>query len=272
MPAINTNTAGNSALRYLNLNNEVQTRYLGQLSSGLRVNRSQDDAASLAIGTKIKSDANTLATTAITASNAQAYLATGDGGLAQISNILQRLKQLTTQAQSGIVTTAGFSAINAEFQALITEINAAANGTRFAGTTVIGTGAANAVFLLGTAATDTITYTATVNTNTTFAIPTTAITTSALAATAATAIDTAIDTVNTNRASLGAVASAVSFRAAVINVSKENADATVSSLLDADVAQSQTDYTNASVLTQSAIAALQKANSVPQQLLRLLQS
>lgn len=271
MPSINTNTAANSALRYLNINNNNQTSLLSQLSSGLRVQRAQDDASSLAIGTRIKSDATTLAQTAITASNAQAYLATADGGLSQISNILARLKQLTTQAQSGIVTTAGFQAINAEYTALRTEITNTANATRFAGTSIINS-ATPITFLLGTTSADTITWTSTDNTATGLALGAASITSVATAAAQQVLVDAAIDQLNLNRAAVGAAASNVAFRASVIDVSKENAQATTASLLEADVAQAQTDYTNASVLTQSAIAALQKANTVPQQLLRLLQS
>lgn len=286
MPVINTNTAANSSLRYVNINSANQQKFLQQLSSGLRVNKASDDAAALSIGTRIKADSIALGQSAINASNAQSVLATAEGGLQQISGVLARMKAVTSAAQAGILGAAEFTNLNREYQALFLEVTAIATNTRFNGVSLLdGTGAAGtfsntggANVFLGTAAADTLTISISGTgagnnaTATGLALANTAITTAAIAATNQGLIDTAINTVAGFLASVGASSSRVGFRASQINVSKENADASVSALLEADVARAQTDYVNADVLTQSGIAALQKANAVPQALLRLLQS
>lgn len=286
MPVINTNTAANSALRYVNINSAKQTKYLQQLSSGLRVNRASDDAAALSIGTRVKADSIALGQSAINAQTAQAVLSTAEGGLNRISEVLARMKAITTAAQSGILGTSEFANLNKEYQALFLEVTAIAQQTKFNGVSLLdGAGAAGtfsnvsgANIVLGTVSTDLIAVTtsgAGAGNNATatgLALANTAITTAAIAATNQGLIDTAINTTAGFLANVGAAAARVGFRAAQVNVSKENADASVSALLEADVASAQSSYVSADVLTQSGIAALQKANAIPQALLRLLQS
>ncbi len=286
MPVINTNKAANSALRFVNINSANQTKFLQQLSSGLRVNRASDDAAGLSIGTRVKADSAALGQSAINASNVKAVLATAEGGLYRIADVLARMKEITTAAQSGILGTAEFTNLNKEYQALFLEVTAIANQTKFNGVSLLngagGAGtfsnAAGANVVLGTVSGDLINISisgTTAGNNATatgLALANTAITTAAIAATNQGLIDTAINTNAGFLASVGAAAARVGFRADQIDVSKENADASVSALLEADVAEAQSSYTSADVLTQSGIAALQKANSIPQALLRLLQS
>jgi len=272
MPAISTNVSANTTLRYVNINTARQSQFLAQLSSGSRVQKASDDAASLAIGTKIKADATVYAQTAISAANAQSVLNTADGGLAQVSDILQRLKALATQAQSGTNDSNALTNIDKEFKALLTELNSISTSVTFNGTKLLD-GSYTGSFLLGTAATDTITASiSSAVSSTGLSISSAAVTSTSAAASASTLLDTAINTVSGLRAQVGADSSRVNFRTNVINVSKENADAAASALLDADVAAVQSAYVSAEVLTEAGIAALQKANSIPQQLLQLLKS
>lgn len=286
MPSINTNTAANSALRYTNINTQNQTKYLQQLSSGKRITKASDDAASLAIGSKVTADSVALAQASRNAANVQSVLNVAEGGLSNIAKVLTRLKELLHSAQDGFHDTASFTAVDKEYQALVTEITSIANTTKFNGVTLIdGNGSANtfsnsagAVILLGATSGDTITMSISSSaagsnaTATGLALATTAVTTSAIAASNEALVETAIGTVAGFLANVGALQARVGFRAAQLDISKENADATASTLMDADVAQAQTLYTNADVLTQSGIAALQKANQIPQSILRLLQS
>jgi len=282
MPIITANIAASTALRYTNINTELQNKYLGQLSSGSRVQKSSDDAASLAIGSKLKSDAASLSQASINASNATGLLNTADGGLAQIGDILQRLKVLTTQAQSGTNDTTSLLNINKEFQDLLSEINSIATSTRYNGVSLLdGNGvtngsAYNATFLLGTNSSDTIiTNVANIGTSGTnglSAVSGLSVTSVSLAATASSAIDSAISTLSGARAQVGADLARVNYRQQVVNVAQENASAGASTLLDADVASVESQYTNVQVLTETGIAALQKANAIPQELLNLLKS
>lgn len=278
MPAIATNFAANTSLRYVNYNTSKQNVYLSQLASGSRVTRAQDDASSLAIGVRISSDATTLSQASSSAAIGQSVLNIADGGLSQIANILERMKSLVTQAQSGTQDTNSFANIDLEYQALLTEIDSVASSTRYNGnnllddTTDYGPTAGGVTLLLGTDAADTITISIADSTATGLAVNGTDVTDATNAAAAATAIDAAILTLAGTRAQLGADQSRLDFRKNVIDVAQENTAAAVSSLLDADVAQVQSAYTTVEVMTEAGIAALQKANAIPQQLLQLLKS
>lgn len=141
MPVIATNTAANSALRYLNLNSEAQSSSLSKLASGSRITKASDDAAGLAIGTRIQSDVTVLSQAATNASQATAILQTADGGLSRISDILQRMKSLATQSDSGSVTNDERTYIDAEYQELLEEIDGIAGSTRYNGVSLLdGTG------------------------------------------------------------------------------------------------------------------------------------
>lgn len=137
MPVIATNTAANSALRYLNLNSEAQSSSLSKLASGSRITKASDDAAGLAIGTRIQSDVTVLSQAATNASQATAILQTADGGLSRISDILQRMKSLATQSDSGSVTDSERTYIDAEYQELLDEIDGIASSTRYNGVSLL---------------------------------------------------------------------------------------------------------------------------------------
>ncbi|MEZ5862508.1 MAG: flagellin, partial [Geminicoccaceae bacterium] len=99
-----TNTTANTALRYLSQNNAAASSSLAKLSSGSRIVKASDDAASLAIGTKIKADVTALKQAQVNAGQASSLLQVADGGLSQTTDILMRMKALAVQAQSGSVS------------------------------------------------------------------------------------------------------------------------------------------------------------------------
>lgn len=274
MPTISTNAAANTALRYLNANSAAQSESLAKLSSGQRIQSAKDDAAGLATATNLAADISVLDQAAINAQQGTAVLQTADGSLSQISDILQRMKSLTAQSQSGSVDDAGRANIDAEYQQLIEEIDAITTSTTFNGSSLLdGTGdfSTGVSFLLGTSSTDTLTITIEGVTTTDLAVDTTDVTSSANAATAMDAVDAALDTISTARANVGASLSRFEYRASVIDTSLENLTAAKSAISDVDLAAEQTNYTNLSTLTQAAIAALGQANSMSSQLLKLLQ-
>lgn len=137
MPVISTNTAANSALRYLNLNSAEQSSSLSKLASGSRITKASDDAAGLAIGTRIQSDVTVLSQAATNASQATAILQTADGGMARVTDILQRMKSLATQSDSGSVTDSERTYIDAEYQELLEEIDGIASSTRYNGVSLL---------------------------------------------------------------------------------------------------------------------------------------
>ncbi len=274
MPVISTNTAANSALRYLNLNSSEQSSLLSSLASGSRINKASDDAAGLAIATSIQSDVTALDQAATNASQASSILQTADGGLSNIADILQRMKALATQSNSGSVTDTERAYIDAEYQELAAEIDGIASGTRYNGESLLdGTSAfsGGVSFMVGTSSSDTISVTLADVDSTALAVNATSVTSQTNAQSALTALDTAISTVSQARADVGATMSRFEFRAENIATSSENLQAAESAIADADIAEAQSNLSSADVKTQAAVAALAQANEMPQNLLSLLQ-
>ncbi|WP_419904585.1 flagellin [Kiloniella sp.] len=246
-----------------------------KIASGSRIQKASDDAAGLAIGTKIESDVTTLQQAATNASNGASILQAADGGLSNISDILQRMKQLSTQALSGAVTDDERAFIDAEFQELIEEIDGIATGTRFNGQSLLdgstdfvaGTGVD---FMVGSDVTDTITVEIADVDATALGVNALDVTDTTNATAASTAIDTAIATVSQTRAEVGAQISRFEFRGDSIATQTENLDAAQSSIMDADIAYEQAKLSSAEVLTEASIAALAKANQTPESLLQLI--
>ncbi len=275
MPVISTNTSANSALRYLNQNSTEQTSALNKVASGSRITRASDDAAGLAVATKLQSDVSVLGQASTNASHASSILETADGGLSSMSDVLERMKVLCAEAMSGAVGTTEKGYIQSEFDTLATELNTIVTTTTFNGTKLLD-GTYTADFLVGTQATDVISTDLT-DATTFGAVAVLGSTTlsgldlSGAADAALTAVNTAIDNVAGARASVGAMESQFNYHSTQITSSEENLDAAQSAIMDCDIAEAQSEFSSAQVKTNAAIAALGQANSMPQQLLSLLQ-
>lgn len=273
MPVISTNTAANSALRYLNINSDNQATSVSKIASGSRITKASDDAAGLAVGTSLQSDVTVLKQAATNAAHGSSILQTADGGMSRISDIVQRMRSLATQSQSGSVTDTERGYLDAEFQQLLEEVDGIASGTRFNDDPLLdGTGdwSTGVDFRVGTETTDKITVTI-ANVNATgLGITGLDIGTSTTAESTLTALDTAVESLSTARADVGALISRFEFRGEVLDTSIENTEAAQSAIMDVDVAEEQTNLASTKVLTQAAIAVLSQANSMPEQLLSLL--
>lgn len=275
MAVISTNLAANSAVRYLNANSADQTASLSKLASGSRITNAADDASGLAISTRISSDVTALTQAATNASHGTSILQTADGGASNISDMLQRMKALASQSASGTVTDSERTYIQAEFAQLVEEIDGIAESTRYNGESLLdGTSdfSTGMVVVVGSDATnDTISVTIDALTSTDLGVNASDISTQAGATTAITALDTAIDTVSTARANIGALESRFEFRSNTIATSIENLEAANSAIKDVDVAAESANLASIKVKTQAAVAAAAQANSMPQELLKLLQ-
>jgi flagellin len=273
MPVISTNTAANSAVRYLNINANQESSSLSKLSSGSRITSASDDAAGLAISTRISSDITTLQQAATNASQATAVLQTADGGASNISDILARMKSLASEAASGTVTDSSRAYINSEFSQLIDQIDSIATGTRYSGSSLLdgsSTFASGVSVLVGSDAADTITIKLDSLTSTSLGVGTLDVSTQTGANTALTALDDAIDTVSATRADIGAQESRFNFSADSISTQTQNLQSANSAIEDVDIASEQSKLSSAEVKTQAAVSALAAANQMPQYLLKLL--
>ena len=137
MPVISTNTAANTAVRFLNRNSSDQTNSLAKLASGSNINKASDDAAGLAIATKIGTDVAALEQASTNASHGISVLQTADGGASNIADIVERMKTLASQSASGTVTDTERTYINAEFSQLKEEIDGIAESTRYNGQSLL---------------------------------------------------------------------------------------------------------------------------------------
>jgi flagellin len=273
MPVISTNLAANSAVSYLNINSQQETSALEKLSSGSRITAASDDAAGLAISTRISSDVTTLQQAATNASQATSILQTADGGASNISDILARMKSLASESASGTTTDSSRAYINSEFSQLSSEIDSIASGTRYSsqslldGTSVFASGVS---VLVGSQASDTITITLSSLTSASLGVSTLDVSTQADANTALTALDSAINTVSAARADIGAQESRFNFSADSISTQTQNLQSANSAISDVDIASEQATLSSAEVKTQAAVSAEAAANQMPQYLLKLL--
>jgi flagellin len=133
---IQNNTAANSALGYMRVNSQATERSIQKLSSGFRINRAADDAAGLAIANKLRADVRGLGQAQKNAAQGTAMLQIMDGATQTVSSILDRMKELATQANSANVGDQA-KKLDDEFQALVGEIGRIVDTTKYQGTSLI---------------------------------------------------------------------------------------------------------------------------------------
>ncbi len=134
---IANNIAAMTTQRFLSTSNDGLTKSLERLSSGYRINKAADDAAGLAISSSFRADIASFNVASRNTSEASALLQVAEGGMDQIGNMLTRLKELATQAASANVGTAERSKINAEGNALVSEIDRIASSTKYGSTCLL---------------------------------------------------------------------------------------------------------------------------------------
>ncbi len=275
MPAISTNIAANSAVHYLNINSAQETSALSKLSSGSRITSASDDAAGLAISTRISSDITTLQQAATNAAQATAILQTADGGASNISDILARMKSLASESASGTTVQSSRSYIQAEFSNLQSEIDNIATGTRYSGQSLLSDGnsfSSGVSVLVGSSGTDVIKITLGSLSTSALGVTTSAVSVGQQtgATSALSILDAAIDKVSNARAQIGALESQFNFSANSIQTQTQNLQSANSAIADVDVAAEQAALSSAEVKTQAAVSAETAANQMPQYLLKLL--
>lgn len=268
---VGTNTSAATAHRFLASNDKMASSSLAKLSSGSRIVRASDDAASLAVGTKLKADVATLRQAQVNANNGQSVLQVADGALQQVSDILIRMKTLSTQASTGSISDTERGYLDNEFTQLNAQLEDISTDTKFNGTALLDS-TFSATFQVGVAAGDTVAVAIAIDVGTggTLGVSDDSIGTAATAATAGTAIDTALGTVLGARATLGGQMSRFDFIGSNLATSIENMDAARSSLMDVDVAAEMSNFSSKQVTMQASVAMLAQANQMPQNLLRLL--
>ena len=285
-----SNVANTLTSHYNNLSTSTQ-----RLSSGLRVNSSADDAAGLAIRELMRSDIAALQQGQRNANDAISLIQTADGALGVIDEKLIRMKELAEQAATGTYDSTQRLMIESEYQAMASEITRIANATDFnnihllngdlssdthdgSGLTStgklkvhfgsandsaedyyyiqIGNSTASALGVGNQASTDALAYT---------------VSTQEAAQKALVGINDAIVSKDKIRAHLGALQNRLENTISNLTTQAENLQSAESRISDVDVATEMTQFVRNQILTQSAVAMLSQANSMPQMAMQLIQ-
>ena len=256
-----TNTYSLNAQKNLNKNSAGLSTAIERLSSGLRINSARDDAAGLAVASRMEADARGLTVAIRNASDGISFGQTADGALGTVSEILQRMRELAVQSLNGTISNTERAYLDEEFGQLDDQITALQNAATLNNTSVFSTFS----FQVGTTSAQTLsaTFTSVAATGGTVA-------TSGGATTALASIDTALDSVAAARAEAGGVMGALQFRIQQLETSRENQYAARSRIMDADFATETANLTRAQILQQSGTAMVAQANAIPQNVLTLL--
>jgi len=276
MSVINTNVSATLTQNAITKNERAMSTAMEQLATGKRINKASDDAAGLAIASRMTSQINGVSQAARNANDAVSLLQTADGALIETTNMLQRMRELAVQAATATNSSDDRAALQAEFSALRTEINRVANNTQWNGEDIIdgtaGSGGA-LVFQVGANSGQTITATirnfaATGTSGVASGIASSDI--SASASAVITKLDSVIDTVNSERAKMGAVMNQLGYAVDNLLNVKANAEASRSRIEDTDYAAATTELARTQIIQQAATAMLAQANQIPQTVLALL--
>jgi flagellin len=161
MTVINTNTAANITANALTKNERAMSQAMERLSTGQRINNAGDDAAGLAISSRMTSQLNGLNMAVRNANDAISMVQTEDGAMIEVTSILQRQRELAVQAASGTMSATDRTALNTEFQALSAQIVAIGGNTQWNGTNILDGVATSGAqsFHVGANASQTISHT-----------------------------------------------------------------------------------------------------------------
>ena len=291
MAVINTNIAATITANAMAKNDRAMTQTMERLATGSRVNSASDDAAGLAISSKMTSQVRGLNQAVRNGNDAISMLQTVDGAAVEVSNMLQRMRELTVQGGTGTLSSTDLAALNTEFVALQTEIDRIATNTQWNGDALLdGTAGdfGNLTFQVGYEADQTITVNVGDWNNAAFttaaawitasaandvygsAISTLTMTTAALANTALGFIDTAIAGVDSQRSTIGAAINTLEFAVDNLANASQNTQAARSRIADADYAAETTELARTQIIAQAATAMLSQANQQSLSVMALL--
>ena len=294
MAVVNTNVNASIAQNALMRNERQMNTAMERLSTGQRINSAKDDAAGLAISSRMTSQIRGLETGIRNANDAISMISTADGALVEITNMLQRMRELALQSATGTTTSADRDYLNQEYQNLVLEIERIAQNTQWNGKAILE-GTAN-----GTSST--VKFQVGANGGQTIAVNfgnvsqdggsggtifssfelsaagagvhisgATAATAIASAAVTLGKIDSAITVVNAQRATFGAAMNQLTYAVDNLSNVKVNAEASRSRVLDTDYARETSELARTQIIQQAGTAMLAQANQLPQTVLSLIQ-
>jgi flagellin len=280
MAVINTNTGSLYAQQAMTTNARGLATVMQQLSTGKRINNAVDDVAGMAISTRLTSQIRGLNQAVRNTNDGISLIQTAEGATEQVTNMLQRMRELAIQASNDTNNTSDRSYLNLEFQALTTQIGVIAQQTQWNGANVLdgtdrGSGAGVVSFQVGANSGQSIAITLSNMTTTSgagklSAITSNMITSTSKAGSALGSIIEALDTVALERANMGAVISRLQFASDNLANVSAKAQESRSRIEDTDYSLATTELAKRNIIQQAAQAMLAQANQAPQSVLQLL--
>ena len=290
MISINTNNGGLFAAKAASQSQAAIDSAMQRLSTGSRINNAKDDAAGQAIATRLTAEIQGLEIASRNVADGQSLVDTAEGALQETHTLLLRMREIGVQAANGTLSTSDNQALDAEFQQLVKEIDRIAQNTTWAGTALLNGNAAGAVDSTATfsfqagvgnnSGADVFDVTVKNADSTTLDVFVANASDSTVndvnllsqtsAGSAITAVDTAIATVSSERANLGAVSNRMASTMANLDQIRVNLTASKGRIADADFAAETANLAKGQILQQAATAMLAQANASKQQVLTLI--
>ncbi|NBU12392.1 MAG: flagellin FliC [Betaproteobacteria bacterium] len=279
---VNTNVASLNAQRNLQTNQAGLSTVFQRLSSGLRVNSAKDDAAGLAVAEGMSSIIRGSNVAIRNANDGISVGQTAETALGQISNNLQRIREIAVQSANGSITSTQRTNLQKEVDQLTQEISRTVGGTKFNSVGLLDASNSGGItFQIGAGSADTVTVSgANITGFTSFGSNTISqgvtgtsvinITTASGAASALAQLDADISSVTSQRATFGAVQNRFEAVVSGLEVYSENLSAARGRIVDADFAAETAALTRGQILQQASTAILAQANALPQNALTLL--
>jgi flagellin len=274
---IQNNVEAFNAHRQLTTTSSKAAKAMEKLSSGYRVNRAADDAAGLAISEKMRGQIGGLAQAQRNANDAISLVQTAEGALNEVHSMLQRVRDLRVQYDSGTLSSDDKKAIESEVQALGTEIKDITTKTEFNDINLLSSSAALS-FQVGANKDETISVAArsfseaigTSGTGGLSQIIAFSADASGFSSVDLDALDNAIKNVSSKRSDFGAVQNRLEHRLNNLATYQENLVASESRIRDVDMASEMVNFTKLQILQQAGTSMLAQANQAPQGVLSLL--
>jgi flagellin len=286
MTVINTNVASLRTQQAMVQNNQQTTKTMQELSTGKRINSASDDAAGLSISTRLTSQINGLNQAVRNANDGISLLQTAEGATDEITNMLQRMRELAVQSMNGTYSSNDRTSMNTEFSQLYQEIQRVAKTTQWNGFNVLdgtlgGSGANGTVqFKVGSQQASATIISATIHsfnpadTGTKVdgmsGIAGGTIATQSGASAMLTAIISAISGVNSVRSTIGAKVNRLQFTVDNLTNISTNLSASRSQIQDVDYSMATSNLAKSNVIQQAATAMLAQANQQPSTVMTLL--
>ena len=284
MAVVNTNISASIAQAALMRNERALGSAMEQLSTGRKINSAGDNASGLAISTRMTSQIRGLDQAVRNANDAISMINTAEGALDEVTDMLQRIRELAVQSGTGTTSSNDRVYIDAEYDHLVAEIERVANNTQWNGRNIVdGTagGSADSVdFQVGADPSQTVTTTfgdLTQSTGTMASLAglqldaTTIASAIDNASSVMVAADLAIEAISTQRATFGAVSNRLEHSIDNLTNVKTQSEASRSRILDTDYAAATSELARTQIIQQAGTAMLAQANQLPQTVLALLQ-